>query len=124
MLVFTFQGVDGKFKGKTFRDYFALTPKALWKLRGCLEAMGISVPKSKVNIPMNKLIGKEVGVTLADDEYEGKISSKPADYIDLDTLAGNDVDDDEDDDEADEDDSDSDDDDDEEDLEDLDLEDL
>lgn len=81
MLVWTFTGVDGKLKGRDIIDRTTLTEKSLWKLRDLLEAMGVKVPKRVVDIPVKKLIGKELGVTLFDDEYENRISSKVGDYI-------------------------------------------
>lgn len=126
MLVWTLQITEGKYKGKKLTDRTALTPKALWRVRALLEALGISPPKKLVSLDPAKLIGKELGVTLTDDEYEGKINSKVSDFLDLDTLTGDDVEDDEDEDDDDEDD-DSDDeesDDDEEELDELDLDEM
>lgn len=91
MLVWEFTGVEGKLKGKTLRDYTALTPKALWKVRSIFEAIGVEVEGKSLNFKPAQVVGKELGVTVEDDEYEGKISSKINDYIDLETLAGSDV---------------------------------
>jgi hypothetical protein len=100
MLVWTFEGVSGKLKGKKLTDYTSLTPKALWKVRSILEALGVEAPsKSVFELPTKKVLNKELGITLEDDEYNGKISSKIQDYIDIDTLENNDSDDDDDDEE-------------------------
>jgi hypothetical protein len=128
MLVWTFELIDHKKAGATFRDYAPLTPKALWKLRSILEAMGAKVPDKDFNLTLKKYLGKELGVTVIDEEYENKMYSRIDDYMDLETLAGNDVDDDEDEDDEDdetEDSEDTDDEDDEdEDTDDEDDEDL
>jgi hypothetical protein len=55
--------------------YCTLNPDSLWKVRNLLIACGIDVPKKKLNVDPTRLIGKEIGVTLDDDEYEGKMKS-------------------------------------------------
>ena len=93
MLVWEYEIREGKFKGKKLsRDYTAITPQALWKLKGLLEALGISVPQGKVDLTpvIRKVRGKEFGVTVTDEEYEAngktRVTSKVSDYLDLDTL--------------------------------------
>lgn len=115
MLVWDFEFVEGKAKGKKIRDRTVLTAEALWKLKQLLEAMGIAVPSKKVALNFAKYLGKELGITVVDDEYEGKVSSKVADYISLDILDNVDDDEeDEDEDEVEDDDEDEDEDEDEE----------
>lgn len=46
-----------------------------WKLRNLLIAAGFSVPKKRINVDPNKLVGKEIGASLEDDEYEGRLKS-------------------------------------------------
>lgn len=112
----TMKITEGKFEGKKLTDRLWITPKSLWRVRALLEALGISVPKKAVNLPTKKLVGKEVGITVIDDDpYKGRIKSKIGDFIDLETLA--DLYDEDDEDEDDEDDIDEDDDEDEEDDE-------
>jgi hypothetical protein len=99
---------DGKHKGKKFNDTCYLTPKALWRVRSLLEALGISVPKKAFKLDVTELKGKELGVTFTEeeDEYEkqGKtvkvIRSNVSDFLDLDQLTTGGVDDDEDEDEG------------------------
>ncbi len=52
-----------------------LIDSSLWKLRNLLQAAGLTVPKKKVAVDPNKVVGRFVGVTLEDDEYEGKEKS-------------------------------------------------
>jgi hypothetical protein len=134
---------SGKQKGKVLPDRLWITPKSLWRIRSLLEAIGVTVPKSVVNVPLKKLLNKELGITVVDDDpYQGRIKSKIADFIDLETLNEDNDDEDDDDDEDvddddsdddeededsdddDEDDSDDDDEDDEDELDELDLDDL
>lgn len=97
MLVWEFELTEGKFKGKKIRDYTVLQANSLWKLKQLLEAMGISVPAKKIDlVPVIKRVkGKELGITVVDEEYDNKISSKVSDYIDLETLSDFSADDDE-----------------------------
>jgi hypothetical protein len=52
-----------------------LVENQLWKVRNLLLAAGKTVPKKRVNVDPNNLVGLSVGVTLADDEYEGRMRS-------------------------------------------------
>lgn len=47
----------------------------LWKLRNLSIACGVPVGKKAMKIDPNKLVGKQLGVALADDEYDGKMKS-------------------------------------------------
>lgn len=87
---------EGKYKGQEFSDELYLTDKSLWRIRGFLEAMGVAVPKKKVSVNFKKYIGKTLGVTLSDDEYNKRIRSRVSDFLDEETLRGADEDDDED----------------------------
>lgn len=102
MIIWNFEIIEGKFKGKKLRDRAVLTPESLWKLKQILEAMGLTVPSKKVALDLTKYVGKELGATVVDDEYEGKISSKIADYVSVDVLNGADVEDEEEDDDEEE----------------------
>jgi hypothetical protein len=46
-----------------------------WKIRNLFVAAGFNVPKKKTSVNPNSPVGKQVGVTLEDDEYEGKMKS-------------------------------------------------
>lgn len=112
MLVAQFAFVDKKVAkkaGGTIRENFVLTEKSLWKLRDFLEACGIKVPKSSVNIPIKKLVNKEFGATVVDDEpYNNRIKSKIADYMTIADFESGAVDDEDEDDLEDSDDADDD----------------
>lgn len=98
MFTWVLVGTEGKLKGKELKEYTALTTKALWKLRDMMEATTGKAPGGKVNTRKlldhckKHMVGKEVGVTLEDDEYvddKGKshISSKVSDYLSLEDLS-------------------------------------
>lgn len=58
-----------------FPYYCKLQENQLWKLRNLLIAAGIQVPKRRMKVDPNRLIGKIIGVTVEDDEYDGKEQS-------------------------------------------------
>lgn len=61
-------------KGGTY-PYYCQLDDNLWKLRNLIMATGSDVPKKKVNVDPNKYTKKEMGITLEDDEYEGRMKS-------------------------------------------------
>lgn len=60
----------GEHKGDTIMHNTSLVPKALFKLRETLEAMGIKVPKSTIEIDTDKYIKKIIGVTIGKTKGE------------------------------------------------------
>lgn len=70
MWVFTVQVGSG-----TYPYYCVLNENNIWKVRNLCVAAGLNVPKKRVNVDPNKVVGKDIGVTLEDDEYDGKIKS-------------------------------------------------
>lgn len=71
--VFTIQLTEDQ--RATYGHYCGFDEKNAWKVRNLLIACGKKVPKKRVNVDPNSLVGKEIGVTLIDDEYEGKMKS-------------------------------------------------
>lgn len=127
----TYVFTEGKYKGKEIRDDLYLSPKALWRLRQTLEALGVKVPSKRVRINPDNLLKKEAAITVEDEEYDGKVYSRVSDTYTIDDWdeASSDIEDDDededDDEESDDDDDDEDEDDDkDEDDEDEDLDDL
>jgi hypothetical protein len=71
----------------TYPYYVSADPEQAWKIRNLLLAAGVSVPKKKVAVDPNKLlVGKEIGVTLEDDEYEGRMKSSIVQTFPVDDL--------------------------------------
>jgi hypothetical protein len=64
-----------KFSQNSYPYYCKVTESQLWKLRNLMVAAGFSVPKKRMAVDPNKAVGREVGVTMEDDEYEGKLKS-------------------------------------------------
>lgn len=64
-----------KYSQYAYPYYCKLAENQLWKLRNLLVAAGMNVPKRKLKLDPNKIVGKRIGVTMEDDEYEGKEKS-------------------------------------------------
>ena len=88
MVVFESVIKEGPQKGWRGYTHCAITPKALWKLRQMLEALGIEVPDGKLAINPKKYIGKEHGGSVEQEEYDGKKRSKITDIYPVDQLGG------------------------------------
>lgn len=58
-----------------FPYYCKLQENQLWKLRNLLIAAGLTVPKRKTKVDPNRVVGKLIGVTVEDDEFDGKEQS-------------------------------------------------
>lgn len=75
--------------------YCKLQENQLWKLRNLLIAAGKTVPKKKLKLDPSTIVGKKIGVTVEDDEYEGREQSQISGVFPASELVeGNIVDDD------------------------------
>jgi hypothetical protein len=81
-----------KIKGderSTYPVYASPEESQAWKIRKMFIAAGQPVPKKRVMVDPNRLVNKDLGVYLEDDEYEGRMKSTIADFIPLDDLQPN-----------------------------------
>lgn len=62
--------------GTVLPYYCKLQENQLWKLRNILIAAGKTVPKRKAKVDPNTIVGKQIGVTVGDTEYDGKDQSE------------------------------------------------
>lgn len=65
--------------------------KLFWKIRNLFEAAGFTVPKKRMGIDPNKLIGKPIGVTLQETEYDDKLQSEVAGVLTISEVEGGEV---------------------------------
>ena len=65
-------------EGGVYPYYCKLQENQLWKLRNLLVAAGKNVPKKKVSVDPSVVVGKWIGVTMEDDEYDDKAQSNVA----------------------------------------------
>lgn len=75
----------------TYPYYCKHQENQLWKIRNLLVAAGMNVPKKRIKVDPNKLVGKSIAVTLEDGEYEGKAQSEIAATFPLSELNNDDV---------------------------------
>ena len=60
----------------TYPYYCQLSDNMLWKVRNLLVAAGLQVPKKRIAVDPNKAVGKMIGVSLQDTEYNGRAQSE------------------------------------------------
>ena len=75
-----FEVIKGSAKGCAVFETFSLTEKALWKLKGFLEAVGMKA-NGKLSLDLDKLEGKVCVIDVIHDEYNGQKRAKIASYI-------------------------------------------
>lgn len=93
---------SGKEKAKVW-DNLVLTPNALWKLKSLLEAAGVDVPESEMELNAEDLVDLEFDVEITNELYEGRDRPRVTAYAPAGTHTGDgDEDDEEDDDDEDE----------------------
>ena len=95
MIVVAFEVTKGQDKGARVYENYPLAENALWKLKGMLQAIGMKCD-GKVQLDLDKLIGKICIVAVIDDEYNGQVRSRVQECRKLAAVA-EDEDDDEDD---------------------------
>lgn len=79
----------------TYPYYCMFEEKLLWKIRAIFGACGILLPKKRLAVDPNRIIGKRIGVTLQDAEYDGKMQSEIQGFMPLSEIANGADDDDE-----------------------------
>lgn len=90
MWLYTIEVKHGNQLG-TYPHYCILDEKSLWKLRSLFAACGIVIPKKRVSIDPNRIVGRVIGVTLEDTEYDGKIQSQIVATLPISEVADEDV---------------------------------
>jgi hypothetical protein len=76
MWTWTWAIVSGDSAGKELKLWTALTPKAMFKLRECVEALGVWSPGEKLRVKPREVVGKTAVITVVEEDYNGKPSSK------------------------------------------------
>ena len=92
MIVVAFEVTKGQDKGSRVFENYPLVENALWKLKGMLQAIGMKCD-GKVQLDLDKLIGKVCIISVADEEYDGRIRSRLQECRKLAAVADEDEDD-------------------------------
>lgn len=93
-LSWKFQVARGKSKGGVAYTNTSLAPKALFRLRGLLEAMGEEIPDGEFDLDLKEYVDKEVGAVIEAGSYEGKPKSEIVDFMPVEDVQDEDEDDD------------------------------
>lgn len=81
MFVWDFTIIEGQYAGRTFKSWTAITPAAMWKVAETVTALGVGQTGQVVKFKRGDVVGKECGIVIEQDEYNGKTSSKIANVI-------------------------------------------
>lgn len=77
-----------KTKGGTIYHTTSLQPQALWNLRNTLEAMGLEVPQSPLDLDLDEYPGLELGIEVENEVYQGKKRPRIIDVFPVNELDG------------------------------------
>lgn len=79
-LWFRIQG--GEFDGQTLVDRLTITEKALFRVVGFMNALGLPTPKKQIRINPQKFLGQILDVDVDDGEpYNGRVKSEIRGYL-------------------------------------------
>lgn len=87
MFVWEFEITEGKYSGRTFKSWTAITPAAMWKVAETVIALGIGQQGQVVKFKRQDVLNKECGLVMEQDEYNGKPTSRISRVISLAELA-------------------------------------
>lgn len=82
MITTSLRIVDGgEFDGATIIDRLTLTEKALFRVVGFMQALGIPTPKKRLRINLQRFIGQQLEIEVDDGEpYNGRVKSEVRSY--------------------------------------------
>jgi hypothetical protein len=86
MFVWEFEITEGKYTGRTFKSWTAITPAAMWKVAETVIALGVGQNGQVVKFKRGDVINKECGIVMEQDEYNGKPTSRISRVISLKEL--------------------------------------
>lgn len=76
-----FKCVDGDdSEGGVLYNNTSLAPQSLWNLRTLLEALGVEIPDSEMDIDLDEMDGLELMVSVEMETYEGKKRPRIVDF--------------------------------------------
>lgn len=87
MLTASLEITAGESKGARVMDNYTLTPKALWKLKQVLEALGGFKAEGKLVLDTDKMLSKPFILEVAHEEYNGQMRARAVGYFKVGTAA-------------------------------------
>ena len=77
-----FRIIGGEFDGQTIVDRLTLSEKALFRVVGFMQAIGLPTPKKRLKLNIRQFVGKVLDIDVEDGEpYNGRIRSEVRAYI-------------------------------------------
>lgn len=76
-----FRVVGGNYDGATLVDFLTLTEAAMFRMVGLMNAVGMKAPRKRIQVDLNKFIGKTLQVEVDDDTYNGRTRSKVQNFM-------------------------------------------
>ena len=74
--------LGGTQAGEVIIDRLTITPKAMFRVVGFMQGIGIPTPKKRLALDLRSFLHRQVDVDVEDDEpYNGRIKSRIARYI-------------------------------------------
>jgi len=74
--------LDGDSEGATIVDRLTITEKAMFRVVGFMQAIGLPTPKKKVRLSLRQFVGKTLQIDVEDGEpYNGRIKSEVRGYL-------------------------------------------
>jgi len=74
--------VGGDFNGAVITDRLTITEKALFRIVGFMQAIGLPTPKKRLQVDLRQFMGKTLDVDVEDgDPYNGRIKSEIRGYL-------------------------------------------
>lgn len=80
--------IDGDARS-TYPYYLSPEEKQVWKIGSICRAAGLNVRNARIKFDPNRLVGKALGVALADDEYDGRVKSTIDDVFPVSEVSAN-----------------------------------
>lgn len=76
----TLEVVGGKSDGAPLYNNTSLTKKSLWNLKAWLEALDVEVPDDEMDIDLDDMPDREIGVMVEHETYDGKPQARIVDF--------------------------------------------
>lgn len=79
-LTIRFAVADGEYQGVRILERFSLQPKALWKLKRLLKAVGYPIPSGQFAFDAAAIHGRPVKIRVSVETYEGRERNRVEDF--------------------------------------------
>lgn len=82
MVVLYLRIMGGEFDGQTIIDRMTLTERAMFRIVGFMQALGLPTPKKKFRVDISKFVGRTIDVMIREeDPYNGQPRSGVDQYL-------------------------------------------